>query len=266
MTKNITIAIEAAIEAGKEILKVYNSNSFQVEIKEDNSPLTAADKAAHNIIDKYLSTTNIPILSEEGNSIPYEERKQWGKLWIVDPLDGTKEFIKRNGEFTVNIALVSNNKPIVGVIYVPVSSTLYLGIVDHGCWKVESITEFSASTLSLEELKQRGSKLPQKKETSNYVVVASRSHLSDETIQFIEELKTKHGELDFQSRGSSLKLCVVAEGQADIYPRFAPTMEWDTAAGHAIVEAAGGEVALSDGSPLLYNRENLRNNWFIARK
>lgn len=263
MEQNYLRAIKAALEAGQEILKVYNSNDFEVEIKNDNSPLTKADKASHLKIMEYLEQTSIPVLSEEGRDIPYEERKNWNQLWIVDPLDGTKEFIKRNGEFTVNIALVEAGNPILGVIYIPVEQTLYVGIKGIGAYKIEDIESIKESNLNLENFLQIGSKLPIKS-TRPYTVVASRSHLSEETEAYIKELKQQHPDLTFFSRGSSLKLCAVAEGAADIYPRFAPTMEWDTAAGQAIVEAAGGKVILRDGTPMVYNRENLLNPYFIV--
>lgn len=255
-------AINASIEAGKEILKVYASDDFQVEKKGDNSPLTLADRNAHNKIMEYLEPTNIPVLSEEGAEIPFEERKAWGQLWIVDPLDGTKEFIKRNGEFTVNIALVEKGEAVFGVIYVPVTNELYVGIKNLGSFKFTADSSFDVS-MDFSELLKQGAKLPLNVDRP-FTVVASRSHLSEETQDYINELKKDHADLIFISKGSSLKLCAVAEGLADVYPRFAPTMEWDTAAGQAIVEAMGGKVTQIDGSPLTYNRENLLNPWFIV--
>ncbi len=261
MNENYLIAIKAAIEAGKEILEVYNSDDFQVQIKADNSPLTLADKRANTKIMSYLDGTNLPVLSEEGKEIPFTERQKWKKFWLVDPLDGTKEFIKRNGEFTVNIALIEGHTPIFGVIYVPITKELFYGGLDFGAHKVLNIDSFDESR---EVLIDKSEKLPLIL-SRPFTVVASRSHLSTETQEYIEKLKELHSDLEFISKGSSLKLCAVAEGTADVYPRFAPTMEWDTAAGHAIVKAMGGTVSKTDGTPLVYNKENLLNPWFIVK-
>jgi len=255
------LAIKAAIEASKDILTIYKSDDFEIESKEDNSPLTKADKAAHNIISSILQESKIPILSEEGKSIPYETRKYWNKLWIVDPIDGTKEFIKRNGEFTVNIALIENNKPVIGVILAPASGVLYFSEKNMGAFKsTTNLDYFNPENLLAEALP-----LPLNHENKVYTVVASRSHLSKETEAYVENLRTKHGEVKFISIGSSLKLCMVAEGKANCYPRFAPTMEWDTAAGQAICEAAGFQVLdFKTKKSMIYNREDLLNNWFIV--
>lgn len=250
MEKLLALAKEAALEGGKEILKVYEG-AIEVESKEDNSPLTLADKNAHLAIMKYLEKSNIPVLSEEGRAIPYSERKDWKQLWIVDPLDGTKEFIKRNGEFTVNIALIENGIPIMGVIYVPVTGVLYYGAKGLGSFK-----SFEGNTIELPVANQR----------EKYVVVGSRSHMSPETEDFVSDLKSKHSEIDIVSMGSSLKICLVAEGIADVYPRFAPTMEWDTAAGHAIAKYAGKIlIDYKTNQEMLYNREELLNNWFVVK-
>ncbi len=247
MEQLLNTAIEAALKGGEEILKIYNGH-IEVETKSDNSPLTLADKNAHIAIMRFLEATGIPVLSEEGREIPYSERKNWEKLWIVDPLDGTKEFIKRNGEFTVNIALIENGIPILGVIYVPVTKVLYYGDRDSGSFK------------EVNNIKQQ---LPIKAKRDKYVAVGSRSHMSPETESFFNDLKSKHGEIDIVSMGSSLKICLVAEGAADVYPRFAPTMEWDTAAGHAIAKYAGKEfIDQSTGVEMKYNREELLNQWF----
>ena len=228
-------AIRAALEAGKEIMTVYTDPEadFEIEKKADNSPLTIADRKSHAVIAKALQQTPYPLLSEEGKQIPFEERRNWNELWIVDPLDGTKEFIKRNGEFTVNIAFVQNGTPEAGVIYIPVKQELFFA---DGA--------------------------PRK----NFVIVASRSHLTPETEAYINEMKQCHKQVETVSKGSSLKLCLIAEGEADVYPRFAPTMEWDTAAGHAIIRAAGKEVYQAGRQePLQYNKEELLNPWFIAQ-
>lgn len=259
-------AIKAAVDAGNEILKVYESDDFQVEKKGDDSPLTLADRNAHLKIMEYLDETNIPVLSEEGKEIAYNERKDWKQLWIVDPLDGTKEFIKRNGDFTVNIALVENNKPVFGVIYVPVHKELFIGISGKGAYKLNNISSIENILSDLSSIVESSVKLPIEDNLRPFTVMASRSHMSPETQEYIDALKEQHPDLEFSSRGSSLKLCAVAEGTADVYPRFGSTMEWDTAAGQAIVEASGGTVKLVSGEPLVYNREKLLNPYFIVSR
>ena len=250
LEKLLMMAQEAALKGGEEILKVYHSDRFEVEFKGDQSPLTLADRNAHVAICDLLSESGIPILSEEGKEIPYKERKNWHRLWIVDPLDGTKEFIKRNGEFTVNIALIENGKPILGVIYVPVKDQLYTGAIGIGAEKKEN---------------GRVIQMPIEQEKRKYRAVGSRSHMSVETEKFFDDLKTRHGEVEIVSMGSSLKICLVAEGTADVYPRFAPTMEWDTAAGHAIAGAAGKSlIDVKTNREMVYNREDLLNNWFVV--
>lgn len=263
-TTIINTAIKAAIKAGKEILKIYNDpqSDFSIERKADNSPLTIADKASHLRIANLLKDTNIPILSEEGKSVAYDERKAWNLFWLIDPLDGTKEFIKKNGEFTVNIALIENNRPILGVIYVPVSATLYFGAEQMGSWKMNDASD----SISFDAIKNEGIKLPSVNGTSPYKIVGSRSHMSDETQEYINTLKTEHPEIEIVSKGSSLKICMVAEGVANEYPRFGSTMEWDTAAGHAIANAAGKKLWHTDFSnELTYNKENLLNPYFIVK-
>lgn len=258
----LEIAINASIKAGYEILNVYNSLQFDIVEKSDKSPLTLADKKAHIKIMEYLSKTKIPILSEEGRDIAYSERKDWNLLWIVDPLDGTKEFIKRNGEFTVNIALVKNGKTIIGVIYVPVKNTLYFGVENVGAYKIDSINN---GNYLLDNILKNSKKMPIQTLRNNFIAFGSRSHNSKETTAFFKKLKQKHPKLNVIAMGSSLKFCLVAEGFADIYPRFSPTMEWDTAAGQAILEAAGKElIDYQTKKPMKYNRENLLNNWFIV--
>jgi 3'(2'), 5'-bisphosphate nucleotidase len=254
-------AIRAACLGGKAILEVY-STDFTVEHKEDKTPLTLADRNAHKIITRLLKKTGLPVLSEEGKDIPYEERKIWKDFWLVDPLDGTKEFIKRNGEFTVNIALISEAKPILGVIYVPVNNLLYFASRSAGAFKT---LEFNGTFESLERLIENSSLLPVSDHADDVTVVCSRSHMSDETLQFVNKLKKNNPGLGFTSVGSSLKLCLVAEGSATIYPRFGPTMEWDTAAGHAILEISGGRVTYTDSPDYLsYNKRSLLNPSFIA--
>jgi len=262
--KLLNTAIYAAIRAGWKILDIYNNEDFNVEFKKDNSPLTIADKAAHKIIVKELNNTDIPVLSEEGKHQDYAERKNWDYLWVVDPLDGTKEFIKRNGEFTVNIALVHEQKSVMGVIYSPVLKTLYFNFLNGDAYMVNDVQTDDTKGDIVEEVLAKKLKIPRQISRS-YSVVASRSHLSDETKAFIGKLEKKHRNIETVSMGSSLKLCLIADGSADIYPRFAPTMEWDTAAGHAIVKGAGGNVInYETNKEVIYNKENLLNPWFIA--
>jgi len=262
--QQLSIAIEASIEAGKEILKVYETDDFQEEKKADNSPLTLADRNAHNKIVSFLEKTNIPILSEEGIHLSYEERKKWDYFWLVDPLDGTKEFIKRNGEFTVNIALVKKDAPVASVIYVPVTKVLYFADIEIGAYKIEDAS--SINDFNFDILKSNSQQLPLPKEERAYTVVGSRSHLNEKTTNYIESLKEEHGEVKMMPVGSSLKLCMVAEGKADIYPRFGPTMEWDIASGHAIIIASGASILKTDGLPVVYNKENLLSPYFIAKR
>lgn len=260
-------AVRAALEAGAAIMDIYTDPDadFAVERKSDNSPLTIADRKSHETITGILSKSGIPVLSEEGMDIPYETRKEWRSMWIVDPLDGTKEFIKKNGEFTVNIAYVEEGMPLTGIIYIPVTKELYIGDHGLGAYKISDITSISEAT-DIDALMTNATRLPIKVERSEFVVVASSSHPSPETEEFVEKMKAEHAHVQTVSKGSSLKLCLIAEGLADVYPRFAPTMEWDTAAGHAIIKAAGKEVCHTDGlTPLSYNKENLLNPWFIAR-
>jgi 3'(2'), 5'-bisphosphate nucleotidase len=263
-------AIIAAVEAGKEILTVYDTD-FAVEYKDDKSPLTLADKRASEKITDMLHASGIPLLSEEGEQTDYSTRKHWDRSWVVDPLDGTKEFVKRNGEFTVNIALVEYQVPVIGVIYSPVFKDLYFAAKGLGAFKINR-HEFlkyaeAIQTHSFETLLGIAEKLPLIKNDPVYKVVASRSHMSSETYAYIENLKQKHPALEVVNTGSSIKMCWVAEGIADEYPRFGLTMEWDTAAGQAILQEAGCELIDHETrQPMLYNREKLLNNWFIARR
>ena len=263
------VAVKAAVEAGRKILKIYNDPKadFHIEKKADNSPVTIADKAANALITERLEdSTPYPILSEEGLHAPYGSRKNWPSMWVVDPLDGTKEFIKRNGEFTVNIAWVQGHSAEAGVIYIPVRKELYIGDTSKGAFRLRNVESLSEDD-SLDKLIEKAERLPLKETHEGYVVVASRSFLNAETEAFIDSLRPTHPTIQTLSRGSSLKICAVAEGSADIYPRFAPTMEWDTAAGHAIVRAAGGEIVRTDGhTPLQYNKEDLHNPYFIVKR
>lgn len=299
----IKTAIQAALDAGDAILQVY-ARDFEVEYKADASPLTEADKAAHDIIIAALASTPHPVLSEESREIPYAERKHWSTFWLVDPLDGTKEFIKKNDEFTVNIALINDGVPVMGVVYAPVLRKMYFGMargaegMAQGAWRSEVCKGKSADEVVAAAVPCAVRRAPC---APPLRVVASRSHCNEETTAFIAALEAEYGEVERVSRGSSLKLCMVAEGAADIYPRIAPTMEWDTAAAHAVVTAAGGQVVqfdpavvatayLSQGaeriphgaerieqektrspgaerhalSPLRYNKENLLNPYFVV--
>ncbi len=241
--------IDIAKSAGEAILNIYETD-FSVYEKSDLSPLTEADLAAHNVIANSLLelTPEIPILSEESAKIPYSLRKSWERYWLVDPLDGTKEFVKRNGEFTVNIALIENKRPILGVIYVPVSMVTYYGSKDGGAFKQLPDSEAEPITATA-------------KHGTPIRVAGSRSHAGDSLKRYLENL----GAHEIISMGSSLKSCLVAEGKADIYPRLGPTSEWDTGAAQAVVEAAGGRITDTTMQPLRYNnKESLLNPDFFV--
>lgn len=251
LTPYLELAIQAATQASIDILAVYHAGDFQAEAKGDNSPLTRADKLAHETIAHLLRQTPFPVLSEEGKSIPFEERKNWEYFWMVDPLDGTKEFLKRNGEFTVNIALIHQGHSILGVVAVPVTGDVFYATMGAGAFVKRGDQLHALPMRNTIDLKQAGLR-----------VVASRSHMSDETKSFIDSLTQPV----LVSQGSSLKFMLLAEGKADVYPRYAPTMEWDTAAAHAIVNAVGLEVyEYGKQSPLLYNKENLLNPFFLVK-
>ena len=261
LSQNLKLAIEASIKAGKKILEIYTFDDFIVEYKSDESPLTLADKSSDEIIKNALKASNIPILSEEGNILDFKQRKDLRHLWIVDPLDGTKEFIKKNDEFTVNIALVENNSPTLGVIYAPALKVLYFSEEKFGSYKLELKT----STLSSLDY-SRAIKLPVSINKNSYGVVTSRSHLDKETLSYIEKLKNIRSNVKSVPIGSSLKFCLLAEGTADCYPRFSPCMEWDTAAGQIICKEAGfGLIDQTTNTEMLYNRKNLLNNSFVVK-
>jgi 3'(2'), 5'-bisphosphate nucleotidase len=244
-------AIIASMVAGKAIMEVYAIPDFSelIEIKDDKSPLTVADKNAHQVIYTLLrgEFPEIPMISEEGKGTPYKERKDWKRYWLVDPLDGTKEFIKRNGEFTVNIALIENNRPVMGVVYIPVTDTLYAGVVGQGAFKIVGGVEHPITVRKAPE--------------AGRTAVGSRSHSTEDEAKLLSDYKVT----DFITTGSSIKFCLVADGTADLYYRHGPTMEWDTAAGQAVLEAAGGTLTNPDGSMFLYNKENLLNGGFICK-
>ena len=271
-------SIQAAVAAGAAINEIYRSEDFGVEYKTDKSPLTLADQKSHEIIANALGGHDIPILSEEGKNKPYAERKKWERFWIVDPLDGTKEFIKRNGEFTVNIALVEKKRPVLGTIFVPDRNTLYFAAQNVGAYKlvngpfgewVESGPDSKETTSALlDQIIGRSTRLPAiDPQRSSLTIVGSRSHKNAELEAYVEEKRRAFGDVEFISAGSSLKICLVAEGRADEYPRLGPTMEWDTAAGQAIAENAGAVVSQYDtDKPLIYNKEDLHNPWFIVQR
>lgn len=263
MKKIYTLAINAAIEAGKEILRIYDLPNIEVENKEDNSPLTLADKASNNIINNFLKKTEFPIISEENEQLDYSIRKGWGTVWIVDPLDGTKEFIKKNGEFTVNIALCSAGSPVFGVIYAPVARELYYAVTAK---KKAYKTILNNTHDSNEGLFKVDDLIFPKKPTEDSIrVVCSRSHMNQKTSDYIIKLREKFSDVEIVSKGSSLKFCIVAEGAAHVYPRFAPTMEWDTAAGHAICSAVNLKViSKTTNLEMSYNKKSLTNPYFLV--
>ncbi len=260
-------AINAAIRAGALIMEVYNSDDFQVNLKSDATPLTLADRLANDEIVKSLMKTRIPVMSEEGRNLLYEERKGWEYFWLVDPLDGTKEFIKRNGEFTVNIALVYNGYPIMGIIYIPTLKQLYFSLLELGSYRVDEIISEVRDVETLNKIILETQKLPICLKPAKFTVVTSRSHPSTETQEFIDKLKKVYGEVQTIPRGSSLKICMVAEGNADVYPRFGNTSEWDTAAGQSIAEQAGcSMISVDDCKRISYNKEDIDNPWFIVKR
>lgn len=250
MEIDINLLKEIAREAGKAILDIYNdpARSGEVENKADDSPLTLADKASHEVITRALAAyfPQIPVLSEEGRDIPFEERKNWHTYWCVDPLDGTREFVKRNGEFTVNIALIRDRKPVTGVIYVPVSGVTYYADQARGAWKIDAAGQEK-------RLQTSGG-------AGSWTAVGSRSHSSPEEADMLARYPVARQ----VSVGSSIKFCFVAEGLAQIYFRQGPTMEWDTAAGQAILECSGGTMTTAEGDPFLYNKESLLNGSFLC--
>ncbi|QXW30415.1 3'(2'),5'-bisphosphate nucleotidase CysQ [Aeromonas sanarellii] len=240
--------------AGEAIMAIY-SQPFAVEYKQDESPLTAADKGAHEVIVRALArlTPSIPVLSEESDVATLQARLAWSRYWLVDPLDGTKEFVSRNGEFTVNIALIEQGAPVWGLVYAPVLDKLWYGGKGLGAWRVVDGRHEAIQT----HLHEEG---------QAWRVVGSRNHLSGETLDYLARFgDMERGDIELVSMGSSLKFCIIAEGGAELYPRLAPTCEWDTGAAQAVLEGAGGSVTQLDGSPLRYNKPDILNPWFVAR-
>ena len=245
--------IKIAEKAGNAILEIYHKD-FSIEYKDDKSPLTEADKVSNRIIVEALKeiTSEIPIISEENKLVEYSERKNWTKCWVVDPIDGTKEFIKKNGEFTVNIALIENGVPVLSVLGVPAQNKIYYAEKNKGSFVTENAV---TKKLNINDAI-----------TDTIRIVGSRSHQTPELLAYVEEQKKKYKNVDFVAAGSSLKFCLIAENKADIYPRLGPTMEWDTAAGQLIAIEAGAEVLVWETKePLQYNRENLLNPYFIVQ-
>lgn len=256
-------AIDAAVKAGSIVMDIYDNQDIEVEIKSDNSPVTIADKKSSKFIEKALQSTKIPVISEEGDHTRYEIRKHWKQMWCVDPLDGTKEFIKQNGEFTVNIALIDDDIPVLGIIYIPVTKTLYFAIVaEKKAYKI--VLEAHEVT---EKIVENATEIFPEEKTDVVTITSSRSYTNEQVHDLIARLKAQDKKVALIKAGSSIKFCLIAEGKATSYPRYAPTMEWDTAAGQAICNAVGIEVySLENDKPLKYNKENLLNPWFIVRK
>jgi 3'(2'), 5'-bisphosphate nucleotidase len=259
----LTRAVKASVLAGESIRVIYESPSIEVSLKSDTSPLTAADLASHESIIKSLKGTSLPVLSEEQENAPYSERRDWGCYWLIDPLDGTKEFLSRNGEFTVNIALIENGLPTLGVVYAPALGELFYADLEQGSFQINDVT---SSSTAIEQLMSSATKLEASEPSSVLCrVIGSRSHISPEFGDFVDRLKGSYASVEVISAGSSLKFCRVAQGAADIYPRLGRTMEWDTAAGHVVAKAAGRSVLeFNKNVELSYNKEDLANPWFVV--
>ena len=266
------LALRAAGRAGQEILGVY-FGQFAVDSKEDRTPITEADRRAHRVIAEELAAGSpYPLLSEEGPQAPYAERRRWRRFWLVDPLDGTKEFVKRNGEFTVNIALIQRGRPVLGVVYAPASGLLYFAARAAGAFKAEGLSpgpELERALRSARVLPRRPStfpgRIPSRPQAARLTVMASRSHTSQEWQRYLERLREVYAEVVVLSLGSALKLCLVAEGKADLYLRFGRTMEWDTAAAQAVLEAVGRRMrAYPTRRRLRYNKVSSANPDFLT--
>lgn len=269
----VEVAIKAAFAGGKAIMEVY-AGPFEVELKTDRSPVTLADRQAHTAIERALASTGLPVLSEEGAHLPFQQRQSWEHYWLVDPLDGTKEFVKRNGEFAVNIALMQrdelpggvlgNATPIAGVIHGPVHDVLYFAWKGGGTHRQHAAATRAA--VPAYERVAMSTRLPVAEPRAAFTILASRSHRSPETEAFIQRKREENGNVEFAFLGSALKFGLMAEGAADVYPRYAPTMEWDTAAGQIICSEAGKQlIDVTTDAPMRYNKNELVNNWFIVQ-
>ncbi len=265
----LPFAFNAAVRAGAEIMRVYNNHTgYDIRVKSDNTPLTIADRLAHNKIKEVLGETRIPILSEEGREMLYEERKNWDMFWLVDPLDGTIEFIKGNNEFTVNIALMSENECVGAVVYVPYLGKAYFAEQGCGAMLLEGIMPDEGAQYTNAIIRARARVLPLTSAAHDkFRVAVSRSHQTAETAEYIEQMRKTHPDIEVVEQGSSYKFCLMAEGAIDYYPRTTATYEWDTAAAELILVESGGLVrSLPDHRPLRYNKENLHNPWFECHR
>ncbi len=265
----LPFAFNAAVRAGAEIMKVYNkSEGCDIVVKSDNTPLTIADRLAHNKIKEVLGETRIPILSEEGREMLYDERKNWDMFWLVDPLDGTIEFLKRNNEFTVNIALMADNECIGAIVYVPCLGKMYFAEQGCGAMLLEGIMPDENACYSDDTIRHNAQCLPLAVAVHDtFRIAVSRSHQTAETAAYVEQMRKIYPDAEIIEQGSSYKFCLMAEGAIDYYPRTTATYEWDTAAAELILSEAGGMVhSLPDHQPLRYNKENLLNPWFECRR
>ena len=261
----LPFAFNAAVRAGAEIMKVYNNREgYDIEVKRDNTPLTVADRLAHNKIKEVLGETRIPILSEEGREMLYDERKNWDMFWLVDPLDGTIEFIKGNNEFTVNIALMADNECVGAIVYVPYLGKMYFAERGCGAMLLEGIVPDENANYTNQDIRSKAQILPLESAAHDkFRIAVSRSHQTAETADFVEQMRKIHSEVEIIEQGSSYKFCLMAEGVIDYYPRTTTTYEWDTAAAELILAEAGGKThSLPDHKALQYNKENLHNPWF----
>lgn len=257
----------AAVKAGAAILKIYhNKDDYDISLKSDKTPITMADRVAHNTIKEHLGPTRIPVLSEEGREMLYDERRNWELFLLVDPLDGTVEFINETNEFTVNIALLADNECIASVLYVPYYNKMYLALKGKGAYLVRDIVPDENPSYDRKEIESRVERLPLADSNhTGFKVAISRSHQTDETHQRIAQIKAQHPDLEVIEQGSSYKFCMLAEGNIDYYIRTTNTYEWDTAAGELILAEAGGKtLSFPDGEPLKYNKPDLKNPWFEA--
>ena len=262
-------AFNAAVRAGAEIMKVYhNSESYDIKVKSDNTPLTIADRLAHNKIKEVLGSTRIPILSDEGREMLYDERKNWDMFWLIDPLDGTIEFIKGNNEFTVNIALMSENECVGAIVYVPYLGKAYFAEQGCGAMLLEGVYPDENANYTNRDIRSKAQMLPLSSATHDkFRIAVSRSHQTAETAEYVEKMRKMHPEIDIIEQGSSYKFCLMAEGAIDYYPRTTTTYEWDTAAAELILVESGGLVrSLPDHRPLRYNKEDLHNPWFECHR